>query len=318
MIKKVLIFGGAGFIGSNLARFYVDHKWDVTIVDGLLDKTGGRFENLTNILDSIKFIDKRIENIKNLSELIDNNDLVIDCMAWTSHRAALMDPFYDLELNVKSHIHLLNAVKEGFVKPIIYLGSRGQYGNPAVFEITEDTPMIPEDVQGINKLAAENYFRVYSRLKKLNIVSIRFPNCYGMNQPTSGDDIGLIGSFIRDILDDKEIVIYGNNRKRFILYVKDLCEYVYALGNNPYMGFNPYNISGVELTIEELVQTIVSIIGKGNYIKKDIPHEIKAIDIGTALFNDEKIQKKFSIQNTNIIASLKETVMYFQRSLSLN
>jgi len=316
MSNRVLIPGGAGFIGSNLAEFYLHNGWDVTVIDGLLERTGARIQNLSSVKSDITFINKRIEDIVELRQIVKQNDLIIDCMAWTSHKAAIIDPLYDCNLNIISHIHLINSLPEGYDKPVIYLGSRGQYGNPKIEVITEDSPMIPEDIQGINKLAAENYFRIYSKLKKINVISIRFPNCYGKNQPLEGDDIGLIGSFIRDVLADKEIEIYGNNRKRFILYVRDLCEYIYSIVQGDVAGFNPYNISGIELTLEELIETIIRIAGKGRYIKKDLPLEIKAIDIGTARFSDEKIKKIFSVETTDINVSLQETIKYFQQNLN--
>lgn len=316
MKNRVLIPGGAGFIGSNLAEFYLDKGWHVTVIDGLLERTGARLQNLACLRSSITFINKRIEDIAELRQIIEQNDLVIDCMAWTSHRAAIADPLYDIDLNIKSHIYLINSIPEGYNKPVIYLGSRGQYGNPKLEVIDEETPMSPEDVQGINKLAAENYFRIYSKLKNFNVISVRFPNCYGKNQPLGGDDIGLIGSFIRDVLADKEIEIYGNNRKRFILYVNDLCEYIYVLYKVDISGFNSYNVSGIDLTLEELVETIIKLTGKGRYIKKEIPQEIKAIDIGTARFSDDKIKNLIPVQTTDIKVSLEETIKYFHQDLS--
>ena len=112
-------------------------------------------------------------------------------MGWTSHNAALQDPAYDLSLNIGAHLSLLKALK-ATPRSAIYLGSRAQYGRPNVVEITEETPMIPEDVQGLHKVAAEGHFRIASKFG-LPAVSLRFPNCFGERMPSQGDDIGLIG-----------------------------------------------------------------------------------------------------------------------------
>lgn len=314
--KKVLVLGGAGFIGSNISSYYLKKDWHVTIIDGLLETTGGRIENINKILPQVYFINSKIEDVHGLRNIIESNNLIIDCMAWTSHRSAIVDPLYDIELNVKSHVCFLKAMPDGYHYPIIYLGSRGQYGNPKTKKIVEETPMVPEDVQGIHKLAAEHYFRVFSRLKGFNVASVRFSNCFGVNQPFLGDDIGLIGSFIRDIINNRVVEVYGDNRKRSILYVDDLCKYIYQLGLIDFKGFNAYNLSGRQMSIEDIVRNLIEIIGKGDLVKKKIPDELKAIDIGNAFFNDQKIRHLVGkIPLTESQISLGETVNYFKKNM---
>ena len=263
---KILILGGAGFIGSNLVKKFVSENYYVTVIDGLLDKTGGRKENIFESLNKITFINKRIEDIENLGEILSEQDVVIDSMGWTLHKAALSDPFFDMKLNVQSHLFLLQSLIKNkiFEKKIIYLGSKGQYGNPKVEIITEDTPLNPVDIQGIHKVASESYFKLYSKLYGLNVISLRIPNCFGENQIIDNKDIGLIGNFIRDALNGKIIEVYGETRKRSILYVDDLVDVVLKLSKKGFTGFNDYNISGCNKLIKYLAEEIVSIIGKGS------------------------------------------------------
>jgi UDP-glucose 4-epimerase len=312
---KVLILGGAGFIGSNLVKIFVDNNCNVTVIDGLLDKTGARIENLSNYLDKIIFIQKRVEDTQNLPDIISKQDVVIDSMAWTSHLSAIKDPLYDLELNVKSHLYVLKAIINNKLFPckIIYLGSRGQYGNPIVEKITEITPMVPEDIQGIHKLTAENYYRIYSKLYGLNIISLRIPNCFGENQPYEGEDIGLIGSFVKDSLKDKTIEIYGKGRKRNLIYVKDLCNITFSLSDTSISGFSAYNVAGHETGIEDLVKTIIKITDKGKFVLKSIPEEIKNIDTGFAQFDDTKLRNILNGYNLTILQdALKSTIDYLK------
>ena len=311
---KILILGGAGFIGSNLAEKFVNNDYDVTIIDGLLKKTGGRLQNVSNFLNKITFIEKRIEEVHDLSEIISKQDIIIDSMSWTSHLSALKDPFYDLELNVKSHLYFLEEVKKNKIKPgkIIYLGSRGQYGNPNVDVINETTPMIPEDIQGVHKLAAENYYRVYSKLCKLNVVSLRITGCFGQNQPYQREDIGLMGNLIRDAINGKIIEIYGEGRKRNMLYVYDLADVILKVSKKDFSGFNAFNISGCSKLIKDLAEKIVSIVGKGSVLVRKIPAEIEAIDIGNAEISDIKIRDFIKeIKTTKMEISLLNTINYF-------
>lgn len=316
MGRGVLILGGAGFIGSNIAEYYLKNNVPVTVVDGLLKGTGGRIENIGPFASKIQFINARIEDVAHLNSIIEKSSIVIDCMAWTSHRLALSDPFYDLELNAKSHLYVLDKIKKSVNCKFIYLTSRGQYGNPDTDIIDEETRMIPVDVQGIHKLTGEYYCRIFSKLKHLNIMSIRFPNCFGENQPIIGDDIGLIGSFIKDILTEKTVTIYGHGRKRNIIYVKDLAEIIYRLSKTNFVGFSAYNLRGHEIAIKDLVKLIIKIAGKGNYENKKFKNEINQIETGNAIFSDKKLKNFLGGYSlTQIEKSIAATIKYFKEIL---
>jgi len=197
MTCNVTIFGGAGFIGSNIAKKLVEIGYNTTVVDGLLRNTGGDLKNIRDILEKIKFYPLRIEEVPNLVKLVEDSDFIIDSMAWTQHGSAITNPQYDLELNCASHLCLIQALTKK--NKVIYLGSRGQYGNPTVSRITEQTTMVPLDIQGIHKLAAENYYRIYSKIKSFDVVSLRIANCFGANQPIKKNEPGLIASFISSL-----------------------------------------------------------------------------------------------------------------------
>ncbi|SVD76304.1 uncharacterized protein METZ01_LOCUS429158, partial [marine metagenome] len=246
---KVLILGAAGFVGSNLTNKFLNYGHDVVALDGLLDQTGGSIKNLHDVIDHVDFIDKRIEDVKNLPLLIRSVDIVIDCMGWTLHYEAILDPLYDFELNVKSHLVLLQAVADNPSQKFIYLGSRVQYGNPKNGVITEETSMKPEDIQAIHKITGDYYYSFFSKLKNMDTVSLRFPNCYGKNQPIFREETGLISSFIIEALKDKEIIIYGNGRKRNIIFVDDLAEIIVRISKKDFKRFNVFNVSGNSILI---------------------------------------------------------------------
>jgi len=314
--QMALILGGAGFVGSQIATRFCRAGYNVIVIDGLMDQTGGRKKNLSPIISEIQFLDSCIEDVHDLAEIVRQSDIIVDCMAWTSHRLALLDPVYDLRLNAESHLYLIRQLQENRNKKVIYLGSRVQYGNPGVAEITENTPMVPEDVQGIHKLTAESYYRVYAKLNSLNVVSLRFPNCFGENQPVLGDDIGLIGSFIRDILDNKCIEVFGHDRKRHLVYVKDLAEVVFLLIKKPNVGFSAFNLGGYEVLIEDLVKTLIELTGQGTYQIKELSHEIRSIDVGNARFSEAKLKTLLGeIPRTDLRSALLATITYFKENM---
>ena len=306
--------GGAGFIGSNCAKRFVKGGWKVTVVDGLMKNTGGNKENLHSILSRIEFFEKPVQEAENLSVLIDKSDLIIDCMAWTLHHLAVENPEYDLELNVSSHLPLIKNLKQYPGKRVIYLGSRGQYGNPSCPEINEDTPMIPQDIQGINKLAGESYFRFYSKLYKFHIVSLRIANCFGENQLVHGSDIGLVGSFIRDAINGNPIEIFGTNRKRPLIYVKDLAEIIFRLRETPFEVFTCYNVNVWNMLIRDIASTVIEVLGKGTLVEKELPNKIRNMDVGSAEFNSSRITSLLgTLPLTPFEDAVKKTINYFKK-----
>lgn len=314
--NSVLILGGAGFIGSNLVGKYLEHGCKVTVLDGLLPKTSGSIKNLQPFISKIKFINKPIEHYSRLTTLIKNNPVVIDCMGWTFHNQAFNDPFYDIKLNVLSHLTLLEASKNMPNKLFIYLGSRGQYGEQNSKSITEQSSMLPLDVQGSNKLAAENLYRIYSNRYKLNVVSLRFPNCFGTNQPIRGKELGLIGSIIKDLIGNKDVEVYGKKRIRYILYVEDLVDIIYLISKKKESGFSAYNISGQRIYIEDLVKKIIKLISKGKLKLEETPEHIKQIDVGNSKVLDSKLRNVLGyIPNTDKNIALKKTLDYFIQNL---
>lgn len=314
--KSVLVLGGAGFIGSNISRFFFKKRYQVTVIDGLLDQTGGKVGNLSEILPQINFFKKKVEDVFKLPDLIKKSDIIIDCLAWTSHRLALDDPRYDLALNVNSHLSYIPLLKNQTEKLVIFLGSRGQYGNPRLDKITEGTSMVPEDIQGTHKLTAESYFRIYSKLYNFSAVSLRIPNCFGPNQQIIGEDIGLIGMFIRDNLQGKELIVYGKGRKRSLVYVLDLVDIIYRICQKSNNGFEAYNIAGQDIAIDVLAALIIKIAGNGKLLILPLSEEIKKIDIGNAIVSEKKLIRKLgSLKQTDLKLALSQTIEYFRQEI---
>ena len=311
-LRSALVLGGAGFVGSHIVRRLVSGGAAVTVIDGLIDGTGGKRENLAAVATHIRLIETPVEDVGGLAELVRGSDVIIDAMAWTSHLAALRAPEKDLRLNAASHLALIRHLPAQTVSHVVFLGSRSQYGNPDAEWITEDTPMRPEDVQGIHKVAAEGYYRVYAGLWGLNVVSLRFPNCFGPRQRTEGEDIGLIGQFIRMLLDNQTVTVY-EQRRRAVVYAPDVADVVYRLAAAPAAGFRPLNLAGFELSIEALVQTIIRHTGRGAYRVLPAPRDLARIDSGTARVVEDRLREYIGvIPRTDLDEALALTVRYFE------
>jgi len=308
--------GGAGFIGSQLAEKFsiIGH---VTIIDGLMDGTGGRVENISDI-NGITFIEKCIEDVSGLSNIVSKQDVIIDCMGWTSHLGAISNPMLDLRLNLHSHLYLLDCLKGNLNKNslVINLGSTGQYGSSTLNCVDEFTQMLPIDIQGVNKVSAENYFRVYSNLYGINVVSLRIPNCYGEHQPYVGEDVGLIGGFIRSALVDGNIDVYGYERKRNVIYVKDLVNIIFNIVSHEKGIFQSYNVPCVNVGIDEIAKLISNFIPGCTISFVETPRDIEKIDINSYKLDSTKISKIIPRYDMYKLGeSIKLTINYFINKL---
>ncbi len=309
---NILIAGGAGFIGSHIAEKLLLCGHEVVILDGMLGETSGSPDNLAH-LHGFRLIPEAVETCQALPEHLDKAEIVIDCMGWTRHLLALKNPLYDLQLNVSAHIVLMNALKESPRKRVIYLGSRGQIGNAAADQIDDDAPRVPMDVQGIHKTAAESHYRVFSKLNDAKVLSLIIGNTFGPRMPMEGSDIGLVGGFLRDILADRGIELYGKGRTREFTYAPDLAEIVSRLCQHDWEGFQALNVPASAMALEELVQTMIELAGTGRYSIEDWPAEVKAIDIGAARLCPHKIRSWLGIlPATPLREALQQTIQTFQ------
>jgi|TARA_B100002003_G_C14120779_1_gene539037 UDP-glucose 4-epimerase len=315
--KKILLFGGAGFIGSILAKEFVSIRSKVVIVDGFVKHTGASVLNIQEIIEKIDLYKCKIDDLDCLPELVDDSDIIIDSMGFTSHNIGVKYPIVDTQINLISHLKLIDALRKAQDKKIIYLGSRGQYGNIKEDVITENTPQNPIDPQGINKTATESFFKFYVGKYGFNVLSLRITNCFGENQKVTGDDIGLVGSLVNDILKGKTVEVYGSDkRKKNIIYVRDCVQIILKLIMTDFDGFEAYNVAGLEVSLKRLLNNIIGNVGRGDYIIKAFPASVKNIDVGEAKFSDEKMRNKIGeTEFCDINDSLANTISYFEERL---
>lgn len=311
----MVVFGGAGFIGSHCVDRFVERGDDVIVVDGLMAGTGGSRRHLAAVLERIDFRPEPIANVADLDRILAGAEVVVDAMAWTSHLAALDHPVKDLELNLLSHLRLIEALADTTPAKVIYVGSRSQFGR--VSGVLDDrTPMNPIDVQGIHKAAAEYHFRLASTRRSLNVVSVRLPNCFGERQPVGGRDIGLIGGFIRAALRGEPIEVFGDNRHRCLLYARDAAAIVERVANVKTGGFCGLNVGGPYVAIRDLAERVVAETASGRVESRPLPPDVGAIDAGDARVDETRLAGLIGPPpRHDFDAALRATVAYFRESV---
>jgi UDP-glucose 4-epimerase len=277
-MRKVLILGGAGFIGSNVCKQFVASGCKVIAVDGLMPRTAGDRANLGFAPDSVELIARRVEDFSGLSRLMRRAALVVDAVGWTSHWEAFDDPEYDLALNLASHLAVIRAMVEARPRLLVYLGSRYQYGRVSKTPIPESQPFAPIDVQGIHKAAAEHHFRLAAERNDLAVASLRFGNTFGPAMPLVGSDVGLVGDMIRSALAGKVVRVFGENRRRTLHYAPDIARIVERLADVELHGFTAINIPGEDVSIADLARHIVR-LGGGSVAHEPLPADVAELDM---------------------------------------
>jgi UDP-glucose 4-epimerase len=312
----VLICGGAGFLGSHVARRFVAAGDLVTVVDAIVPGTGGSLDHVAAIRDRIELRVAPIEAVSDLRGLVGASDVIVDAMAWTRHLAAVEDPLQDMRLNLAAHLTLVQALRRQGPRLVIYLGSRSQYGRPPARVVSEDEPMAPRDPQGVHKVAAESHLKNYAALDGYGVVSLRLPNCFGEHQPVSGEDIGLVGGFIRTLCQGGTVTVYGAGRRRALLYAPDAAEIVARVADRSVPGFVPLNVGGDEVEIRDLAARLCAEVGSGAVATDVMPPEVAALEPGDAAIDESRLRALVGeLPHTDLNDALRRTVAYFRERL---
>jgi len=224
--RRVLITGGLGFIGSNLAIRLAEANASVTVLDALIPEFGGNRFNVAPVEGKVQVALCDMRDAPALQALVRGQDYIFHLAGQVSHGDSMRDPEMDLGVNCVSTINLVEACRRFNPEArLIYTSTRQVYGIPRSLPVTEDHPTLPIDVNGINKLAAEYYHLLYDRTYGLRSVVLRLTNTYGPRQQIRNNRQGFIGILIRQALSRETIRVYGTGRQiRDFNYVDDVVD----------------------------------------------------------------------------------------------
>lgn len=253
---KVLITGGAGFIGSNVVDLFISEGHDVIVVDNL---SQGKIENLNNCA---RFYKCDILDMDKLEVIFttEQPEVVIHNAAQIDVQVSLKKPSIDSEINIKGTINILECCRKFEVKKIIYPSSAAVYGDPKYLPVDEEHEVNPISFYGISKHTPEHYIKTYSELYDIKYTIFRYANVYGIRQDPKGEG-GVISIFVDKFLNGEKPVIFGDGEQtRDFIYVKDIARANLAALNN---GDNIIcNISTqTQISVNHLVDVMKDIIG---------------------------------------------------------
>ncbi len=319
--RKVLILGGLGFIGSNLAIKLVELGAKVTVVDSMLPQYGGNLENVAPVKDKLNVNFCDIRDMHTLDYIVQEQEIIFSLAGQTSHIESMHDPHTDLDINCRSQLAILESCRRmNHDVEIIYASTRQLYGKPQYLPVDEKHRILPVDVNGINKYAAEMYYTLYSSLYRMRCVSLRLTNTYGPRQQLRGNKQGFTGIFIRKAILKEDISIFGDGQqRRDFNYIDDVVDaFLLSSVHIDKCCGNVYNLGGTETySLLDFTQTLQSHC-PFEYTLVPFPEEHKAIDIGD-YYSDFSLFKSITgwTPKVELDEGLKKTVEYFEPRIDL-
>ena len=292
--RRVLVTGGMGFIGSNLARRLVALDARVLIVDSLIPDYGGNLFNIDGIEDRVTLNVADVRQASSMNYLVQGQDVIFNLAGQVSHIDSMRDPQTDLDINCRSQLTLLEACRaHNPGTKVVYAGTRQVYGRPDRLPVDETHLVRPTDINGINKAAGEYYHLVYNNVFGVRACSLRLTNVYGPRQLIRHSRQGFIGWFIRLALEGREIQVFGDGSQiRDFVHVDDVADAFLRAGASDACNGGVFNVGGREhIAHRDLVAMLIEEAGGGTMRLVEWPDEKKRIDIGSFYSDSSKFMR---------------------------
>ena len=318
--RRVMITGGLGFIGSNLARQLVDLGADVLVVDSMIADYGGNLFNLDGIENRIRVNIADVRQGSTMDVLVRGREVIFNLAGQVSHIDSMRDPYTDLDINCRAQLSMLEACRKfnPSVK-VIFAGTRQVYGKPDRLPVDENHLVRPIDVNGVNKAAGENYHLLYNNAFGVRACSLRLTNVYGPRQLIKHNRQGFIGWFIRLAIEDQEIQVFGDgSQMRDFVYVDDAADAFLRAGACDACDGEVFNVGGAEpIAHRDLVEVLLDVAGTGRVAYVPWPPEKKAIDIGSFYSDSSKFARATGWRpGVTLREGFSRTIDFYRANLS--
>jgi UDP-glucose 4-epimerase len=316
--RVVLITGGLGFIGSNLAhRLAAESRAELRIVDSRHPRCGSNPHNLEGLARPAALYAFDLADADRLEGVLDGVDVIFNLAGQISHTDSMEFPLEDLDANARAHLTLLECCRRR--RPgarIVYASTRQVYGRPTALPVDESHRALPTDVNGVDKLAAESYHRIYHQAHGLETCSLRLTNTYGPRQLIRHARQGFIGWFINRLLCGEEVRIFGDGQQvRDLNFVDCVVDAFLRAGVDARAVGAVYNLgSGEPITLTALVELMIELHGSGSYRLQPFPEARRRIDIGSYHGDFSRIRADLDWQpQVGLREGLRRTLEFFER-----
>jgi UDP-glucose 4-epimerase len=290
--RNVLITGGLGFIGSNLARRLVGLGANVLLVDSLIPEYGGNLFNIAGIEGRVRVNISDVRDEHSMDHLVQGQDYVFNLAGQTSHLDSMNDPYTDLDINCRSQLSILEACRKynPGVK-IVFASTRQIYGKPDYLPVDEAHLLRPVDVNGINKMAGEWYHILYNNVYNLRACALRLTNTYGPRMRVKDARQTFLGIWIKQLVEGKPFEVWDGHQLRDFTYVEDAIE-AFLLAASDEANGQTFNLGGdCVVSLKELAELLVEVNEGGEFVHRAFPPDRKRIDIGDYYADDSAIRR---------------------------
>ena len=318
--SNVLITGGLGFIGSNLASVLIEQGASVTLVDSLIPEYGGNLQNICHIADKV---DVNICDIRDpfaIRHLLKGKDFLFNLAGQTSHLDSMHHPQNDLEINAKAQLSILEACRE--INPdikIIFASTRQLYGKPDYLPVDEKHPIRPVDINGINKLAGESYHLLYNDIYGIRACALRLTNTYGPAMRIKDARQTFLGIWIKLLLEGDTITVFGDGKQlRDFNYIDDCVDALLIAAESEKSNGKIFNLGSDEIiNLKDLASIMVELNHSGSFELTPFPPDRKAIDIGDYYSDYSLIQNTLGWSpKVSLKQGLTKTLNYYKEHLT--
>jgi len=313
--KAVLITGGLGFIGSNLARTLLARGAKLTLVDSLIPQYGGNVFNIDDIRDSVTVNICDVRDRFAIAYLLRGKDYLFNLAGQTSHIDSMSDPQTDLDINASAQLSILEACRT--VNPgikIVFASTRQLYGKPDYLPVDEKHPTRPVDVNGINKLAGERYHLLYNDVYGIRACALRLTNTYGPGMRVRDARQTFLGIWVRLLIEGKPFKVFGNGLQlRDFNFVDDCVEAMLLAGASDSTNGKSYNLGSDEVVgLKALAEMAIDLGYGGSFELVAFPPERKVIDIGDYYSDFSLMRRELGWEpRIGLREGLRRTIAYY-------
>ena len=316
--RNILITGGLGFIGSNLARRLVGLGAKITLVDSLIPEYGGNLFNITGLEDKVRVNISDVRDTDSMRYLIQGQDVLFNLAGQTSHMDSMQDPFTDLDINCRAQLTILEVCRKYNPDIKIIFGSTRQiYGKPEYLPVDEKHLLRPTDVNGINKMAGEWYHILYNNVYGIRACALRLTNTFGPRMRIKDARQTFLGIWIRLLVEGKPFEVWGGEQLRDFTFIEDTIDAFLLAATSEQANGQVYNLGGCEvISLRELAELSVKVNGGGGFQVREFPTERKRIDIGDYYADDKGIRSNLGwAPQVNLQDGLARTLDFYRSHL---
>jgi UDP-glucose 4-epimerase len=316
---KILITGGLGFIGSNLAHACLQQGAEVSIFDCLDPHSGGKIYNVMDIKDSVTLCFHDILNFDQVSHHVSRNDIIINCAASTSHPFSMREPWIDLDVNSRGVINILEAIRRFNRRgKFIHIGTSTQLGRLQYQPADENHPEFPTDIYSANKSVSEKYVLIYANAFQLRASVVRLSNVFGPRASIHSPEFTFNNYFIGLALQGKDITVFGDGaQKRNAIYVDDVVSAILMAAKSDLVdGETLFAVSDYHYSVAKIAEETVRHMGSGNVKFIEWPKSRKSIEVGDAILSNKKVRKLLNWSpEHDLEAGLLKTKAFYETCL---